>query len=507
MNEQDKVNDKDTLSLQNKEMYAFYKTHNIDFERTNLLLFSVLKQIVLNIDKSVNSNLAEQLLKNMTCMSDKIDNMDGHLQKFQQTLNDTFSVKFSDFRQEYIRDVTAILNTNTLDHVSPLIKDATAFFVDKTVHIISEMTPHHQQPLIENISSKFDIFQSFIASETNKLLNSVNEKVGVEQFLNNVNTSMSQTHNNINNIIISSEARMETKMNDTDRKLDDIKSMFNNNNQSQITLQTNVTEMLKKFEKGITKGTVSEYITINMLRKMYNQDGASIEHVGLSKGTGDIMFSRIDRPTILIEVKDHDSVSVPKTDVQKFINDCKNNKCCGIMLAQNRSITHKTNYQIDVDGGNVLLYVGNVNFDEERISTAISIVETFKIQLDNYTVGLNEYSIDQNVLTQINVEFNNYVNQKHNLTKMVKDFNSQMTESINKLQIPSLETYLSSKFATTNGSACDSKCPYCEKPINASLKMHLRFCKNYTGTTPNATNNNENAIGITTTKTKIKKEK
>ncbi len=466
-----------TLSIDNQEMYEFYQTHNLDFEQTNLLFFSVLKQLVQNMDQSLNSTLASQLLQNITAVNKKMDTMTISMSNIQQSLTDGFSLKFNEFRQEYIRDITAILNTNTLEHVTPLIKDSTAHFIDRTASIIGEIIPQHQQPILDNIGSKFDGFHTFIATETSRLMNSANDKQSIEGFLASVSTTMSQTHNTLTTLISSSESRIENKINNTDRRLEEIKTTFQTNHHAQTTLQNNVTEMLKKFEKGITKGTVSEHVTINMLRKMYSQDGTTIEHVGQTKGTGDIMFQRIGQPKVLIEVKDHDSISVPKTDIQKFINDCRGNKCCGIMLAQNRSISHKTNYQIDVDGENVLLYVGNVNFDEDRISTAISIVETFQKQLDNHTANSGDYSIDQNVLQGINSEFNAYVVQKHNMLKMVREFNLQMTETISNLKLPELETYLSSKFATTDKVA-DSKCPYCGTGINSSFKGHLRFCKN-----------------------------
>lgn len=461
-----------TLSITNKEIYDFYKTHNIDFEQTNILVYTMLKQMVDNMDKSVNSKLANQLLKSITVVNAKVDKMNDNMQTFQNTVIERFSLKFNDFRQEYMRDITAILNTNTLENISPLIKDTTAHFIDKTSTIIGEIVPQHHKPIMD----RFDLFHNHITNETKRLLDTSNKKDSMEIFLNSVNTTMNQTYNTLTTLITASEGRIENKLNNTDRQLEDLKSAFQSNDNAQSQLQTNVAEMLKKFEKGIGKGTVSEHVTINILQKMYGDSGASIEHVGQTAGMGDIMFQRIDKPRILIEVKDHNSTSVPKTDVQKFINDCQGNKCSGIMFAHNRPITHKNDYQIDIHGDNVLLYVGNVNFDEERINTAINIVEMFKKQLDNYTVNRNNYSIDNAVLEAINADFNAYISQKHNLVRMVKDFNSQMLDNIQSLKMPNLESYLGDKFATTNKVA-DTKCPYCDASINASFKGHLRYCK------------------------------
>ena len=96
------------------------------------------------------------------------------------------------------------------------------------------------------------------------------------------------------------------------------------------------------------------------------------------KEKGDILFMRQGKPKILIENKDHDSCNVPKHDVEKFIRDCDIQNCCGIMLAQNTGITHKKNFEIQVNNGNVLLYVTNVNFDVDK--TNLPHVQLFYLQ-------------------------------------------------------------------------------------------------------------------------------
>jgi len=219
---------------------------------------------------------------------------------------------------------------------------------------------------------------------------------------------MSHAHNTLTTLISSSETRIETKLGVNDIKMNEMRTIFSDNNYSQKQLQNSVTEMMKKFEKGIGKGTVSEHITYNILYSLF--PCAQIDYVGDIKEMGDILFMRKGMPKILIENKDHDSCNVPKSDVEKFIRDCGIQNCCGIMFAQNSGIVHKRNFEIQINNGNVLLYVTEVKFEVDKIKTAIDIVEQFKIKLDEINIGNdNNYSIEHDILEEINKEFNNYI--------------------------------------------------------------------------------------------------
>jgi uncharacterized protein YqfB (UPF0267 family) len=145
------------------------------------------------------------------------------------------------------------------------------------------------------------------------------------------------------------------------------------------------------------------------------------------------------------------------------------------MLAQHKGITNKQNFEIQINNGNVLLYVHEVNFDNDKIKTAIEIVEHFKIKLDELGSNDQDCMIEKNVLDEINKEFINYVNQKSNMTKLLKDFSEKMNLSIIDLKLPSLEKYLSSRFAFSSIQT-DNMCKYCEKHVPKSLSQHYRYC-------------------------------
>ena len=462
------------LSIDNKEVFDFYEKHSLNFEQMNVLFCSILHSIITSTDKAFNHNMVDKLFENVNVIANKINSIENIVNNHQNTVSSILNLKFNDYRKECMTDLKLILSSNNIDHITPLIRETNANLIDKTTIIINELLPKNQELLSRDINTNFKLLQSTILNETSRFLSSSLDKKTIEDFLNSINLNMSQAHNTLTNLISSSETRIESKMEVNDSKMNEIKNIFSDNNNSQKLLQTSVNEMLKKFEKGIGKGTVSEHITYNILLTLF--PCAQIDHVGDTKEMGDIILIRNGKPKILIENKDHESSNVPKQDVEKFIRDCDIQKCCGIMLAQNRGIANKRNFEIQINNGNVLLYVHEVNFDVDKIKTSIEIVEQFKFKLDEININNdNNYVIEHDTLEEINKEFNSYILQKHTMLKLIRDFNEKMNLSVNDLKMPCIEKFLSNNFATSSTQG-DKICTYCEKYIPKSMSSHHRYC-------------------------------
>ena len=455
------------LTINNKEIFDFYKQYNIDFESMNLLFLNVLKKIIHNFDNSLNTNIATNLLEKINSLTSKVDLIESN---FSTLINN----KFSDYKKEYLSDIKLLLNSNNIEFLSPLMKERNDNLIDKTSLIINEMIPKNCESINQQLNLNLNILKSSILSETTTLLSSTLDKKTIEDFLKNINSTMNQSYSTLTTLISSSENRIEGKLLNTENKINEMKGIFTENNSSQQILQNNVTEMLKKFEKGVGKGNISEHITYNILLSLY--PCAQIDHIGNElKESGDIILIRNNKPKILIENKDHDSKNVPKSEIDKFIRDCEIQNCCGIMFAQHKGITNKQNFEIQINNGNVLLYVHEVNFDVDKIKTAVEIVENFKMKLDEVVIKEDDCIIEREILQDINKEFVNYINQKFSLLKLIKDFNEKINFSINELKMPTLEKFLSSKFAFSINQS-DNVCKYCEKIIPKSLSQHYRYC-------------------------------
>lgn len=454
------------LTIDNKDIFLFYEKYSLDFEQINILFYNILQQIMISNDNSLNNNIASTILN-------KISSIEQSISTHQINTQNHVTEKFNEYRKEYINDIKLLMLSNNAEHISPLIKETNNNLIDKTTLMLNDIIPKNNEPVLRELQNNFNHLQTFLSNETNKFLSSTQNEKSMDDFLTNSNQFMTQSLNNLTSIINSSDSRLENKLHDSDAKINEMTKLFSENNASNLLLQNSINDILKKFEKGVGKGNISENIVYNILLNLF--PCAQIDHVGETKETGDIMLIRKDKPKILIENKDHTSCNVPRTDVEKFIRDCEIQQCSGIMFAQNKGISNKDNYEVQIHNGNVLLYVHNVNFEPDKIKTSIEIVEQFKIKLDELNVGENVYNIDTNTLNEINKEYNSYIQQKNNLLKMVRDFNEKMNSSINDLKMPNLEQYLSKHYASSTKQG-ENICKYCEKFIPKSMSQHYRYC-------------------------------
>lgn len=454
------------LTIRNKEIYDFYNKYSLDFEQMNILFFNILQQIITTADNSFDNNIASTILKKINNIE---NNIEQHLFKNQLELSN----KLNEYKKDYINDIKLILLSHNAEHVTPLIKETNNNLIDKTTLMINELLPKNQSTISKDIENNFKLLNSQIMNETIKIVSSSN-KFNVDEFINNTNLLMTQSINSITNIVNSIDNKIENRLHNNSCKIDELYKNINDNHTNNIILQQKVTDMLKKFEKGSGKGNVSENVLYNILLSLF--PCAQIDYVGNElKETGDIILIRNNKPKILIENKDHDACNVPKHDVDKFIRDCEIQQCCGIMFSQNRGISNKENYELQINNGNVLLYVHNVHFDSDKIKTSVEIVEQFKMKFDEINTDTDVLNIEASILEEINKEFNFYIQQKSSLLKMVKDFNDKINMSINDLKIPSLEQFLSKHYATSSNQG-NNICKYCEKFIPKSLSQHYRYC-------------------------------
>jgi len=449
------------LSTSHPKVIAFYEKYPLDFDSMNLIFVEVLEKVMSNMDPSLNASLANNLLDKFSVLKTKVENI--------ATL---FDAKMNEYRKEHIHDLKMILASNNMEQIAPLIRETNHSLMDKTSIVLNELLPKNSENISKDIQYHFQELQKSLNQETSKLLSSSLDKKGMEEFLQNIITTVNQSNQSLVTFVSSSETRMGNRFVDTDSKINEVKEILRENDFSQ--LKKNVTDVLNKFEFGVGKGTMSEHILYNLLLQHYKC--AEIEYVAGRKETGDVLFTQKNRPKILIENKDHHSMNVPKADVDKFIRDCDIQNCCGIMLAQHRGISNKDNLEIQINNGNVLLYLHNVEFDIEKITLAIDLVENFKMKLDEMkTFSRSEDVIDKETLNEINQDFIFFTNQKVSLVKLAKEMNDKMLQKIAELKMPILETYLSKRFAFSSHQK-EGLCKYCNEPIKKSAMQHYRYC-------------------------------
>jgi hypothetical protein len=437
------------LSVSNPKIVKFFHEHqNLDFEETVLSFVEIMEKLSDSMNNSINNSLITDILSNIKSMNSKMESIDQNVNRYQSESVSNLSLKLNEFKKEYIEDLRLVLTSNVADKIEPLMKEQLSNLFDKTASII----PQHNN----------EIKQSIQQSMEQKLLQTSITQQSLNKFISDVETKLSST---FHNTITSTEQRLDSKISDIGEKTTSQLS-------STTSLNTSVSELLKKLENSSAKGKMSENILVNILHSLY--PASQIDHVGQTKETGDVIITRKDKPKILVENKDWGK-NVVQEEVKKFIHDIETQKCCGIFLSQNYGIANKENYEINIHDGNVLVYVHETKNDPEKIKIAIDIVDHIKEQLDELDSDEEVDSISKEKLASINTEFQSFVSSKLSLIKLVKDFNQKALRQIEDIKIPSLEEYLSTRFATSTSKYVCEFCGFTAK--NAAAKSaHLRGC-------------------------------
>jgi len=442
-----------SLLCENKKVWEFYEQHqNLDFETMNLLFVNILEELNKDITSSLSNNIASQLLTNIKNLQEQIEKMNIDTQT-------NFKNKFSDFKKEYIEDMKMILSNNNSEKIAPLIKEYNGTLLDKTQLLLNDVVPKNNELLLSQVKENIKNFHSSIQEDSKKLLSSTLNQQSLDNFIQTMENKFTNNQQMIQSIIQSSEQKLDTKI--------------TLNQHIQTTLQKDVSDLLKKMENSSMKGKCSENILFNILQSLYTT--AEIDVVGEQKETGDIMLKRKNKPTILIENKNWNK-NVVQDEVKKFIRDVETQNCCGLFLSQNFGIANKDNFEINIHNGNILLYVHEVNNDAEKIKIAIDIIDNFKIKFDECCSNNDGYTIEKEILDEINKEYQLFATQKMLQIKTVKDFSTKMVKQLDDMQLPSLEHFLSTKYAFSCSKFVCEFCEYIAKNQSA-MSAHKRGCK------------------------------
>lgn len=410
------------ITINNKKIYDFYETHKtISFEEISCLVIDILEKIT-NKD-SLDSTFAEKILGSINNLGAKINNID--------TL---FENKFIDFKNSYTQDLNIILNNNQSDRLTGVLKEYNETLHDKTKLLFSEFFPKNNEIITSQLNNTFNI--------TSQIINS-------------------------------SESRLQNTINNLELKLGDINTI----NHTQNIISENINHLINKFHGSSTKGHFSEVSVVEGLTRIYPY--GNVEHVGNKlSNTGDILLTRKDKYTILIENKEYDH-RVPPVEIQKFIDNSVLNKHDGIMISQQTQISFKDDFEININGDLVLIYICNMGYNMDKLRTAISIIDHLKSQIEFINKDKTCIALSQEEIDSINNEYTIMLNQKKYLLKMLNDSHHKIIKEVENMKVPSVENILMREYGIKLSE--DEDCPWCKKPCKngAGVSAHLKSCAEY----------------------------
>jgi len=439
-----------SLKTNNKIVVEFYKKNkHISFEEVNVFMVDMLEKMM---QSGHSPNMMNEMNKTLLCLQTKMETMTHDISKIQTDTQNNLILKMMEMKDHYIEQLKSALTNNVSEKIQPILKEHTCIFLDKTQLLLNDLIPKNQEHMKTELNHSLQRFETSIMKEQYN-------PHELSTFIQNLETKFNQSVVETNEKLMRSEHKLE--------------SGFKEMRELTTTNQQNMSLILNKMENSSSKGKMSENILFNLLQLLY--PSACIDCVGTQKETGDIMLSRRDKHTILIENKNWDK-NVPQAEVQKFIRDCETQQCSGLFLSQNYGICNKDNFEIDIHDGNVLLYIHNVNYDKEIIKVGIDIIDHFKTNLDKINDKIDVNTIKKDVLDSIHREYNHYRIQKEMLQKMIKDTQSKLLKQVDELKMPDLEHYLSMYYSFSSGKF---KCQYCDfiSEKKAGIASHERGCK------------------------------
>jgi hypothetical protein len=464
-----------TITLNNEKIWRFFKERHptLHVEDCMSLFIDLIEKLTENMNTTLHSSMFMNLFENVKQLQTQIDGMS----RTQSEQSAGLSAKLAEFKRDYIEDVKMILSTNVSDKIAPLIREQNSILMDKTNILLNDVLPKSNDQLSKQLSGTIREMQKTIMDDTHKYFSgSTISPQSLQEFITTLDTKLSSS---LQLSQAQTEKRIDTSIREikasSDANLGVIKELSSASQQVTCALTQSVSEVLKKMENSSAKGKISENILFNTLVALY--PCAQIDSVGTTKETGDIMIIRKDRPRILVENKNWDK-NVVQEEVKKFLHDVEQQNCCGLFLAQNYGIANKEDFEINVHNGNVLIYIHQAKNDPDKIKIAISIIDHFKMRLDqmNDKTAVNVDTICKERLDNINQEYQVFVGQKLAMIRHVRDFQSKLCKMIEDVRLPSLEEHLSSRYASSSSKYTCQFCEVFQAKNQQSLSAHHRGC-------------------------------
>jgi len=468
--------DKKTISekiiVKNKRLVSFYSENpSINFEAVNLLFLDLIEKLTLDMNSTMTSTINSQILSSVNELKQDNKSIHSNIKLLSSELNNSINSKFQDSKREYIEETKNIIFNNfsqNNDFISNLLIQNTSQLVDKTTLLLNDIIPKSNETQYRQLESSMTVFQKSIEEDTKKLLNAVDKEDSLDKFYNVFETKS-------NNLLLQP---LYSFINATEERINKNVSSINDSNSisSHEKIFTDLSDFLGKYRNSSYKGQFGENQLETVLNQLY-PTGEILNTTG-TPASCDFRVNRQDLPTILFETKNYDR-NVTIDEVKKFIRDIDQQKCHGIFLSQHSGITSKQNYQIDIKGSNILVYVHNVDYCPNTIKIAADIIDSLSDKLSEIEDSNEIISIPQEVLDDINKEYATFIERKSKIIEYSKEFIKKLSTDVDDIKFPSLSKYLSMKCGSILNDetiTCDI-CHQFKANNNKALAAHKRACK------------------------------
>ena len=106
-------------------------------------------------------------------------------------------------------------------------------------------------------------------------------------------------------------------------------------------------------------------------------------------------------------------------------------------MSQNSGIALKYDWEINIHNNFVIVFLHNVEYNEDKIHMAIQIIDTL-YPIIQQQANLEYESITKDQLIELNREFQNIISQKKKIIEQIEQNNKDIIREVTKLDIPTL---------------------------------------------------------------------
>jgi hypothetical protein len=427
------------FSLKSERVIKFYSDHpELDFDAVNIIFVDLLEKLVHNMSNTLNQNLSIDLLKQI---SNKINTLE------QRTLDiDTTTKNYVDTLKTNVENSVSSQKEYILNSLRDLIKnDSQENYIN-----INKLFSQNYEQLTSKIVSNLQQLPKEVLSNTHSSISQITDEIqknyiSITQEIQNtlVNKSTDDFSQHIATLIESKYSELDSSMKTRIEMMMTQHTATNTEILERVKPIKSVEEYFSNMNNSNKKGKQGEAKLEPILTSILPH--ADIQNSSGTSKSGDFIIKRQNTTDILIDTKDWD-VQVRQDEVTKIIRDVDKHKCNGILMSQNSGIALKNDWEINVHNNFVIIYLHNVEYNPDKILSAIQIIDALH-PIILKQANLEHESISSDTLLDLNKEFQDIIAQKRRIIEQIEENNKNLIREVGKLDIPTLSNILKTKFS------------------------------------------------------------
>ena len=488
------------LIIKNIKVIEFYSKYAIDIEKINLMMINILENVILNLESNITKTLVSDVLqyvnihtKNVTDVNLEFNNtiknnlklaennqnsiiivlttIKNTIGKLHDEINNSIVTKFHNMKNSYVENTKLIFEKSSDNNIYKNLEEENENLKNKIILIINNILPKNTTQYTGHLETMKNFKEDMLKNiEQFKKTSLSNDKLQV-MFIEKYNVLMMNLQNNIIDYYISLS---ENKIKNT---LNEINVIDNRNFLQEEYISNELIKFLVQNKISLIKCQYENILLQQILLRLL--PSAEININTNENGIDNFIIERTNKPKILLDNKNYHSKNIPTEDVDHFVNTVKNEDCSAILISQRTGITFKQNFEIDINNGNILIYIHKMNYNPNTLLIAFDIIdnlsEKFKDSQRNESLIISESS-----LIKINEQYQKFIIKKEEIIHQVNENAKNIISMIKTMELSELNYILSSNnISIKNSNDTTYKCNKCNVREFTSLKSlsnHKRHC-------------------------------